>query len=50
MGRNKKDESSKKKTISITLDSDLLVKLEEIGVNKSELINSLLVEYLTNDR
>lgn len=50
MGRNKKDESSKKKTISITIDAEVLIELEELEVNKSELINSLLMEYLTNDK
>lgn len=46
MGRNKKEQSLKKKTISITLDGNVMLQLEKLGVNKSKLINLLVKNYL----
>lgn len=49
MGRKKKEEALKKKTISVTLDVDVLMRLEELKPNKSKLINSLIKKYLHED-
>lgn len=47
MGRKKKLESNKKQTISVTIDYDILIQLDDILIkSKSKLINSLLKEYL----
>jgi len=36
----------KKKKISITIDKDVLEKVEELTTNKSRLIEYILIEYL----
>lgn len=47
MGRKKKLESTKKHTISVTIDQDILIHMDEILIkNKSKLINSLIIKYL----
>jgi len=42
--------TEKKKKISIAIDSSNYGKLEEIRINKSQLINWLLQEYLKKER
>lgn len=36
----------KKKKISITIDKDILEKIEELTTNKSRLVEYILIEYL----
>jgi metal-responsive CopG/Arc/MetJ family transcriptional regulator len=42
------EEFGKKKRVSITIDKNLLEKLEELTVNKSRLIEWLVLEHLEN--
>lgn len=44
MGRKRKDEL--KKRMTITVDADLLIRLEEDGVNKSRLFSISARKYL----
>lgn len=46
MGRKKIDSNKLKCKISISILSDVNNKLEDLKINKSKLINSLLQEYL----
>lgn len=47
MGRKKKIQELKKKTISVTIDREILIELDELELkSKSELVNLLLREYL----
>ena len=45
MGRNKKEEESKKKSISIALCIEVFDGLDNLDINKSRLVNWLLKEY-----
>ena len=46
MGRKTKNKDEKKIKISITIDNDVFEKLEQFNINKSKLINWLLLNKL----
>lgn len=41
---------NKKVKISITIDSEINKQMEEFNINKSKLINNILVKYFLNEK
>lgn len=48
MGRKKMLSKEKKNKISLTIDPKIDAELDDLNINKSKLINWLLIEYLNN--